>query len=228
MILKSLKDWGCYQSQNYKIWKQFTTPKRRLNKLTRMLSITKLQNLKAIHNHKVVNIDGVEDVINHKITKFESNSQHHFSQKERGFRCYQSQNYKIWKQFTTHKHTPPSRYSMLSITKLQNLKAIHNDLDKWMPLWWDVINHKITKFESNSQQAVCGVQTALWCYQSQNYKIWKQFTTISGCVNVAFKMLSITKLQNLKAIHNHCAISVCHGVDVINHKITKFESNSQL
>ncbi|KHE70060.1 hypothetical protein HMPREF9074_07968 [Capnocytophaga sp. oral taxon 329 str. F0087] len=41
---------------------------------------------------------------------------------------------------------------MLSIIKLQNLKAIHNK-----PLTpiiaFVVINHKITKFESNSQQA---------------------------------------------------------------------------
>jgi len=40
---------------------------------------------------------------------------------------------------------------LLSITKLQNLKAIHNVV---MPEWQGagvVINHKTTKFESNSQ-----------------------------------------------------------------------------
>ena len=41
------------------------------------------------------------------------------------------------------------------------------------------------------------------------------------------RLLSITKLQNLKAIHNK---SGCMKMDlkvVINHKTTKFESNSQ-
>ena len=40
---------------------------------------------------------------------------------------------------------------MLSITKLQNLKAIHNVEDFVKEVGSDVINHKTTKFESNSQ-----------------------------------------------------------------------------
>ena len=40
-----------------------------------MLSITKLQNLKAIHNSAPHKRQGISDVINHKTTKFESNSQ---------------------------------------------------------------------------------------------------------------------------------------------------------
>ena len=66
---------------------------------------------------------------------------------------------------------------MLSITKLQNLKAIHNTCD--------------------------------WHYWGDG-------------------LLSITKLQNLKAIHNCVQRSIPMGNDVINHKTTKFESNSQL
>ena len=60
-----------------------------------LLSITKLQNLKAIHNgnrrhhrHQIV-------VVNHKTTKFESNSQHDVALQEGGKCCCQSQNYKI-------------------------------------------------------------------------------------------------------------------------------------
>ena len=41
-------------------------------------------------------------------------------------------------------------------------------------------------------------------------------------------MLSITKLQNLKAIHNKSVAEERKALDVINHKTTKFESNSQL
>ena len=40
---------------------------------------------------------------------------------------------------------------MLSIAKLQNLKAIHNKASGAYRLSSDVINHKTTKFESNSQ-----------------------------------------------------------------------------
>ena len=41
--------------------------------------------------------------------------------------CYQSQNYKIWKQFTTAETDNLDDILLLSITKLQNLKAIHNE-----------------------------------------------------------------------------------------------------
>ena len=60
---------------------------------------------------------------------------------------------------------------MLSITKLQNLKAIHNMLEKENQEQEDVINHKTTKFESNSQRPVGRPPPLLRCYQSQNYKI---------------------------------------------------------
>ena len=43
------------------------------------------------------------------------------------------------------------RLRLLSITKLQNLKAIHNKLNNMITQKKVVINHKITKFESNSQ-----------------------------------------------------------------------------
>ena len=40
-------------------------------------------------------------------------------------------------------------------------------------------------------------------------------------------MLSITKLQNLKAIHNSKSRDIVKALVVINRKTTKFESNSQ-
>ena len=172
---KGLK--GCYQSQNYKIWKQFTTFFEKPRTLWVMLSIIKLQNLKAIHNPKFLLAAEPSDVINHKTTKFESNSQQDFPRMNIVFGCYQSQNYKIWKQFTTKAGTPFWRTQLLSITKLQNLKAIHNY--DWLQQHFiqDVINHKTTKFESNSQHAWNDKKAGIRCYQSQNYKIWKQFTT---------------------------------------------------
>ena len=193
---------GCYQSQNYKIWKQFTTMIGYNNILFRMLSITKLQNLKAIHNTLGTIKKQVYDVINHKTTKFESSSQQTSRLLGNFLCCYQSQNYKIWKQFTTQGQDRLKHSKMLSITKLQNLKAIHNYWLSQNRIYVVVINHKTTKFESNSQLNNSEWYRYQWCYQSQNYKIWKQFTTPLPLTCSLDKMLSITKLQNLKAIHN--------------------------
>ena len=142
-----------------------------------MLSIAKLQNLKAIHNGCCAVEKLVVVVINRKTTKFESNSQHVFPMLWRCLCCYQSQNYKIWKQFTTPLWLSTFRVLLLSIAKLQNLKAIHNAeiIVKWFG--FVVINRKTTKFESNSQHYSFVVYLNYCCYQSQNYKIWKQFTT---------------------------------------------------
>ena len=66
------------------------------------------------------------------------------------------------------------------------------------------------------------------CYQSQNYKIWKQFTTIVDNAEAVGELLSITKLQNLKAIHNDYHMKHEPILVVINRKTIKIESNSQL
>ena len=138
-----------------------------------LLSIAKLQNLKAIHNNYILQGFGFRVVINHKTTKFESNSQQKLERPFDEYSYYQSQNYKIWKQFTTTLGIITFADEMLSIAKLQNLKAIHN-LSPSLPLvGWDVINHKITKFESNSQQSIKQTTRDTSCYQSQDYKIWK-------------------------------------------------------
>ena len=167
-----------------------------------MLSITKLQNLKAIHNPCTITITEDNVVINHKTTKFESNSQLKPSDTVANNCCYQSQNYKIWKQFTTIRFFFSCSWKLLSITKLQNLKAIHNAVIQAYISALVVINHKTTKFESNSQHSSKACVNVIGCYQSQNYKIWKQFTTRIRDWNGWDELLSITKLQNLKAIHN--------------------------
>ena len=119
------------------------------------------------------------------------------------------------------------RLRLLSITKLQNLKAIHNIFSLHIYPELVVINHKTTKFESNSQPHWWIRGTSSCCYQSQHYKIWKQFTTCCMLRCVLILLLSITKLQNLKAIHNQPQILYQLLIVVINHKTTKFESNSQ-
>ena len=143
-----------------------------------MLSITKLQNLKVIHNTFWGFVFRLFVVINHKTTKIESNSQRAAVNCVAAIRCYQSQNYKIWKQFTTGSTSINLLSGLLSIIKLQNLKAIHNLWIEFRLLLLVVINHKTTKFESDSQPAGATVGAMGCCYQSQNYKIWKQFTTL--------------------------------------------------
>ena len=142
-----------------------------------MLSIAKLQNLKAIHNRIRWDNHKKGVVINRKTTKFESNSQPCCSMYPSTSCCYQSQNYKIWKQFTT---SFSISYCCLLV----------------------VINRKTTKFESNSQHSPLSIKNLIGCYQSQNYKIWKQFTTTCASITLGRGLLSIAKLQNLKAIHN--------------------------
>ena len=167
-----------------------------------MLLITKLQNLKAIHNQAGY-LKGYDDVvINRKTTKFESNSQRAETWPLTPKSRYQSQNYEIWKQFTTALSSTQLPSLLLSITKLRNLKAIHNLILIHFDLKLVVINHKTTKFESNSQLDTHSFWFEISCYQSQNYKIWKQFTTVWVISSFIKKLLSIAKLQNLKAIHN--------------------------
>ena len=141
-------------------------------------------------------------VINRKTTKFESNSQRNTLDCRLKNCCYQSQNYKIWKQFTTNRIEILARKLLLSIAKLQNLKAIHNITSYQRTKRKVVINRKTTKFESNSQHDLGIKFTDFCCYQSQNYKIWKQFTTRPYIKSSGILLLSIAKLQNLKAIHN--------------------------
>ena len=217
----------CCQSQNYKIWKQFTTTIILTFIIVKLLSITKLQNLKAIHNNHNPHFYYCKVVVNHKTTKFESNSQRGTPCSCKRLCCCQSQNYKIWKQFTTWYPLLLQKVVLLSITKLQNLKAIHNSLLLLDNSAIVVVNHKTTKFESNSQHGFQFFVRAWSCCQSQNYKIWKQFTTMFLYSSLASKLLSITKLQNLKAIHNLLVQDHWYFAVVVNHKTTKFESNSQ-
>ena len=183
--------------------------------------------MKAIHNAVAYCVAIFVVVINHKTTKFESNSQPATRASDSNQCCYQSQNYKIWKQSTTTSLVKNSITSLLSITKLQNLKGIHNCSLEPLVSLSVVINRKTTKFESNSQLPLIITFTMFRRYQSQNYKIWKQFTTHFLSKLIRVWLLSIIKLQNLKAIHNNIHMNSSGSCVVINHKTTKFESNSQ-
>ena len=133
-----------------------------------LLSIAKLQNLKAIHNNCSYSLHTYNVVINRKTTKFESNSQRNLNSYKILNSCYQSQNYKIWKQFTTGLQADTISFALLSIAKLQNLKAIHNCEVSLYLFLFVVINRKTTKFESNSQPKLSELKEGSRCYQSQS------------------------------------------------------------
>ena len=195
---------GAFTEQNYKNWKQFTTlccivfcicRVLLLNKITKIESNsqqqrksypranrcfywTKLQKLKAIHNMRVPRLVMSTVLLLNKITKIESNSQRLAFVIIHAIGCF------YW-------------------TKLQKLKAIHN-------------NAALHSF---------GIEGA---FTEQNYKNWKQFTTkrsvrllmivvlllnkitkiesnsqqSSSNFSKAMRCFYWTKLQKLKAIHN--------------------------
>ena len=189
-----------------------------------------------------------------KDTKSESNSQHYLWPKWCILRCgsrskiqnlkaihnilrmcsspncvvAQGQRYKIWKQFTTYKRTYLISNSCGSRSKIQNLKAIHNDVDDAI-LFYMVVA------------------------QGQRYKIWKQFTTLCIYAPSDTKLWlkvkdtksesnsqhtchwhpwqcscgSRSKIQNLKAIHNLLVLILVRMLLWLKVKDTKSESNSQ-
>ena len=145
---------------------------------------SKIQNLKAIHNCK-------RDL--------------YF----KWWVVFGRQRYKIWKQFTTvfvrtNRMQPLfsdvkdtkfesnsqliSRKRVQSLccfrtSKIQNLKAIHNQIRNC------VVKRRVV-------------------FGRQRYKIWKQFTTDSHNLIFRFGCFRTSKIQNLKAIHNysqHCS-----------------------
>ena len=116
---------------------------------------------------------------------------------------------------------------LLSITKLQNLKAIHNTSAALDYATQVVINHKTTKFESNSQlyREHLLLSLVVINHKLQNLKAIHNYVTRG----MAYFLVVINhKLQNLKAIHNYVTRGMAYFLVVINHKTTKFESNSQL
>ena len=190
-------------------------------------------------------------VSNRKITKSESNSQLGGDVKFHAC-CFQPQNYKIWKQFTTFINVVIKVFALFPTAKLQNLKAIHNWVFSQTTHGAVVSNRKITKSESNSQHPIHIHRGRQRCFQPQNYKIWKQFTTCAEHTHPLRQLFPTAKLQNLKAIHNAADLRKLCGVlfptaklqnlkaihntlnwlstsqyVVSNRKITKSESNSQ-
>ena len=115
--------------------------------------------------------NGYQVVINHKTTKFESNSQHWLYWVVLIAMLLSITKLQNLKAIHNEDTNGNGAVGLLSITKLQNLKAIHNSSVSIAPSIIVVINHKATKFESNSQLMSFSKYCHSGCYQSQNYKI---------------------------------------------------------
>ena len=168
MILKSLKDWGCYQSQNYKIWKQFTTNGNCLIQAG-LLSITKLQNLKAIHNYRNWHYHFRIVVINHKTTKFESNSQHSLVFNAFLFRCLRSQSYKFESNSQHGFFHCLFYFKLFEVTKLRIWKQLTTEGTKRSSKGM-LLRSQSYEFESNSQLIGLCRSLGNCCLRSQSYK----------------------------------------------------------
>ncbi len=166
----------CFRSQRYKTWKQFTTyclvSKYRLQ----LFQKSKIQNLKAIHNKASVYLPTWFVVSEVKDTKLESNSQQLWKFDNVEMRCFRSQRYKTWKQFTT---VFVFLYFIHSCFRSQRYKT------------WK-------QFTTNG----CHNLTRNSCFRSQRYKTWKQFTTTFTEAYNKIPLFQKSKIQNLKAIHN--------------------------
>jgi len=88
------------------------------------------------------------------------------------------------------------------MSKIQILKAIHNNNTMDTILKGAVYDVKDTNFESNSQQKERIYILYLSCLWCQRYKFWKQFTTYGLSEEIREKLFMMSKIQILKAIHN--------------------------
>ena len=116
---------GCFWCQRYKIWKQFTTMQQFWCVLRRLFLMSKIQNLKAIHNTNVRLSSKNTVVSDVKDTKFESNSQ----------RCFA-----VMANRSVVSDVKDTKFESNS-QRQRPLRHIH----------WVVSDVKDTKFESNSQ-----------------------------------------------------------------------------
>ena len=112
-----------FTGQRYKIWKQITTYAPRYYSYKNCFYWSKIQNLKANHNHRS------SATVNANI-------------------AFTGQRYKIWKQITTYLQSLRDAKYCFYWSKIQNLKANHNTLtydDKHVPIAFTGQRYKIWK-----------------------------------------------------------------------------------
>ena len=165
---------------------------------------TKIQNLRAIHNPIQIG-ELLQTVVSGR------------------------QRYKIWEQFTTLAYQRSLPSSCFRTTKIQNLRAIHNNLHRpnapprvvsgrqRYKIWEQFTTNlrteslipslfqddKDTKFESNSQLFVRLTACSMRCFRTTKIQNLRAIHNSGGTDDfVASGCFRTTKIQNLRAIHN--------------------------
>ena len=92
-----------------------------------LFTMSKIQFLKAIHNSITPTTVTVFVVYDVKDTIFESNSQQTEPPLQLHSGCLRCQRYNFWKQFTTLEKERRKLVLLFTMSKIQFLKAIHNE-----------------------------------------------------------------------------------------------------
>ena len=114
------------------------------------------------------------------------------------------------------------------MSKIQLLKAAHNCTHLLCYLCYAVCDVKDTTFESGSQHLPSPPLKGNRCLRCQRYNFWKRLTTKRSAMLNLSKLFAMSKIQLLKAAHNHIHIPNNTLNAVCDVKDTTFESGSQL
>ena len=186
--------------------------------------MSKIQILKAIHNQFINVLSETAVVSDVKDTNFESYSQQSTCDKYLNAGC---QRYKFWKLFTTMTYWMNFIEKLFQMSKIQILKAIHNNACPNPCTACVVSDVKDTNFESYSQHFIMKQIEYGSCFRCQRYKFWKLFTTKISSIGILSRLFQMSKIQILKAIHNTYPEQYRSGNVVSDVKDTNFESYSQ-
>ena len=227
--LPSARSRAVNYTQRYKKWKQFTTATMVRFLLAKLWTIhkdtknesnsqpnspcplpglccelyTKIQKMKAIHNHGDCCVDPVR-AVNY------------------------TQRYKKWKQFTTRGVHGIFVYSCELYTKIQKMKAIHNSMPWRLRDFWAV--NYTQRYKKWKQFTTC-IRRRIW--GTRLWTIHKDTKNESNSQRggksplVVMRCELYTKIQKMKAIHNGWSARWCSPLLWTIHKDTKNESNSQ-
>ena len=190
--------------QRYKIWEQFTTCFATLTYDDGCFRTTKIQNLRAIHNNSYANQMALAVVSGR-------------------------QRYKIWEQFTTARKRRVKKSSCFRTTKIQNLRAIHNNIASTAARVAVVSGRQRYKIWEQFTTVKGMLIDRLGVVSGrQRYKIWEQFTTLFDWMNAWFNVVSGRQRYKIwEQFTTYFDFDAAMGGLFQDDKDTKFESNSQ-
>ena len=164
-----------------------------------------------------------------KIQTFESNSQHvlYVGYIELVVSDYKDTNF--WKQFTTTRAFAISNAALFQTTKIQTFESNsqrHKTIRLGLVSCFRLQRYKLLKAIHNDLFRFLLCLKVVSDYKDTNF--WKQFTTTAIRQTASFCCFRLQRYKLLKAIHNYCHQADCVVLLFQTTKIQTFESNSQL